>query len=51
MTFLWFIIWFFSNWIGDNAPLVFNPVNWWAGVLLFAVAVDLAGIHARGGKH
>ena len=28
-------------------PLEFDPVNWWAGLLLFAIAVDLAGIHAR----
>jgi len=47
VTFLWFIVWFFANLIGDNAPLIFDPVNWWAGLLLFAVAVDLAGIHAR----
>ena len=47
MTFLWFIVWFFANLIGDTAPLDFDPVNWWAGLLLFAIAVDLAGIHAR----
>jgi len=47
VTFLWFIVWFFANLIGDNAALVFDPVNWWAGLLLFAVALDLAGIHAR----
>ena len=47
MTFLWFIIWFFANIIGDNAPLHFDPVNGWAGTLLLAVALDLAAVHAR----
>jgi hypothetical protein len=46
MTFLWFIIWFFSNLIGDHAPLNFDPVNGWAGTFLFALALDLAGVHA-----
>jgi hypothetical protein len=41
MTFLWFILWFVFNLIGDNEPLTFDPVNFWAGALLFAVAVDL----------
>ena len=50
MTFLWFLIWFFSNLIGDNAPLTFDPVNWWAGALLFTVALDLAAVHATGAR-
>jgi hypothetical protein len=46
MTLLWFFIWFIWNLVGDEEPLIFNPVNWWAGSLLFVVAVDLAGVHA-----
>jgi hypothetical protein len=47
MTIVWFVIWLLSNVIGDNAPLRFDPVNWWAGTLILAVAIDLAGHHAR----
>jgi hypothetical protein len=42
MTLLWFFIWLISNVTGDKAVLTFNPVNWWAGTLLFAIAVDLS---------
>jgi hypothetical protein len=41
MTLLWFLIWFVANLIGDKEPLTFNPVNWWAGLLLLAIALDL----------
>jgi hypothetical protein len=47
VTLIWFVVWFIWNLVGDNEPLTFDPVNWWAGLLLFAVAVDLAGVHAR----
>ena len=51
MTLLWFFIWLVCNLVGDKEVLTFDPVNWWAGTLLFAVAVDLAGIHAfKGGR-
>jgi hypothetical protein len=50
MTLLWFIVWVICNWIGDSEPLTFDPVNVWAGFLLFAIAVDLAGIHANRGR-
>ena len=50
MTLLWFFIWLISDIVGDEEPLTFAPVNWWAGSLLFVVAVDLAGIHALKGK-
>ena len=46
MTLLWFVIWFIWNLVGDEEPLIFNPVNWWAGSLLFVVALDLARQHA-----
>jgi hypothetical protein len=45
MTLIWFVIWLVSNVAGDNAPLVFDPVNWWAGTLLLALALDLARQH------
>jgi hypothetical protein len=50
MTLLWFFIWLIWDLIGDDEPLTFAPaVNWWAGSLLFVIAVDLAGIHALKG--
>jgi hypothetical protein len=48
MTLVWFIVWFVCNLIGDEEVLTFDPVNWWAGFLLFAIAIDLAGVHASG---
>jgi hypothetical protein len=47
MTFIWFITWLISNSIGDREPLLFDPVNAWAGTLLLVVALDLAGGHTR----
>jgi len=41
MTLVWFVVWFVSNLIGDKEVLTFNPVNWWAGFLLLAIALDL----------
>jgi hypothetical protein len=49
VTFVWFIIWFAANSIGDAAPLRFDPVNIWAGTLLLAIALDLARTHAPSG--
>lgn len=46
VTLVWFIVWLIWDLVGDDEPLTFDPVNFWAGALLFAVAVDLAGIHA-----
>ena len=48
MTFLWFLIWFFANLIGDSEPILFDPVNGWAGTLLLALALDLGAHHAAG---
>lgn len=45
MTLLWFIIWFIWNLIGDEEPILLAPVNFWAGTLLFAIAVDLSKTH------
>jgi hypothetical protein len=41
MTILWFLIWFISDRIGDREALTFDPVNWWAGLLLLAAALDV----------
>ncbi|HET7568350.1 MAG TPA: hypothetical protein VFJ91_10185 [Gaiellaceae bacterium] len=51
MTFVWFVIWFVWDRVGDREPLLFDPVNVWAWTLLGAVALDLGGIHGRSGKH
>ena len=50
MTLLWFFIWLACNLVGDTEVLTFDPVNWWAGTLLFAIAVDLSAHHAVKGK-
>ena len=50
MTLVWFIVWLISNNVGDKEPLTFAPVNWWAGLLLLAVALDLGGGHAHGAR-
>ena len=50
MTLLWFFVWLIWDLVGDEEPLTFDPVNWWAGSLLFVIAVDLAGIHALQGR-
>ena len=47
MTLIWFVIWLIWNNVGDQEPLTFDPVNWWAGLLLLAVAIDLGGGHAH----
>jgi hypothetical protein len=50
VTLVWFIVWLIWNTVGDNEPLTFDPVNFWAGALLLAVAVDLAGGHRHGAR-
>jgi hypothetical protein len=46
MTLLWFFVWLIANLIGDEEGLTFDPVNFWAGWLLLALALDLAAAHA-----
>ena len=46
MTLLWFIVWLIANVVGDNESLTVDPVNWWAGTLILAVALDLSRQHA-----
>lgn len=46
MTLVWFVIWLIADLVGDEEPLVFDPVNGWAGALLAALALDLASQHA-----
>ena len=45
MTMIWFIVWLICNVIGDHEPLLFDPVNWWTGTLLAAIALDLGRQH------
>ena len=42
MTLLWFFVWLISDLIGDREALVFDPVNFWAGAFVFALAVDVS---------
>jgi hypothetical protein len=46
MTFVWFVVWLVWNVVGDREPLTFDPVNWWTGTLLLALALDLGRQHA-----
>ncbi len=46
MTIFWFIIWAIANVTGGREPLLFDPVNIWAGSLILAVAIDLSAAHA-----
>jgi hypothetical protein len=46
MTLIWFVIWLVANTVGDSESLTFDPVNLWAGSLLFALALDLGRQHA-----
>jgi hypothetical protein len=51
MTLVWFIVWLIANNIGDHERLATDPVNWWTGTLILAVALDLGKQHARGSRH
>ena len=46
MTLIWCVVWLVADVVGDQEPLTFDPVNWWAGTLLFAIALDLGRQHA-----
>jgi hypothetical protein len=46
LTLIWFVIWLIADLIGDRESLTFDPVNWWAGTLILAVALDLGRQHA-----
>jgi hypothetical protein len=48
MTFLWLIVWFIANLVGDYEPLQTDPVNVWTGTLILAIALDLGRQHASG---
>jgi hypothetical protein len=50
VTLVWFVIWLIWNTVGDTEPLEFDPVNFWAGALLFTLALDLAAHHADRGR-
>jgi hypothetical protein len=50
MTLVWFIVWLIWNLVGDREPLELDPVNFWAGWLLLAIALDLGRQHTKVGK-
>ena len=45
-TLIWLVTWFACDLVGDDEVLTFDPVNWWAGTLLLAIALDLSRQHA-----
>lgn len=50
MTLIWFVIWLVANNVGADEPLELQPVNAWTATLILAIALDLGGAHARGGR-
>jgi hypothetical protein len=50
MTLVWFVVWLIADLIGDEEPLTFDPVNFWAGALIFAIALDLGRQHVPASK-
>jgi hypothetical protein len=48
VTVVWFVIWLIADTVGGNEPLELAPVNAWMATLILAIALDLAGGHARG---
>jgi hypothetical protein len=46
MTLVWLAIWFVFDLVGDNEPLLFDPVNFWTGTLILAIALDFGSLHA-----
>lgn len=50
MTLIWLLIWFIWDLVGDNEPLLFDPVNFWTGTLILAIGIDLASLRAVPGK-
>jgi hypothetical protein len=46
VTLIWFVVWFIFDRVGDREPLLFDPVDWWAGSLLLVAALDLSRQHA-----
>ncbi len=40
MTFIWFIVWFICDRIGDRESLAFAPADWWVITLPGAIALD-----------
>ena len=47
MTLVWFVVWLVWDLVGDEEPLTFDPVNWWTGTLILAIALDLSRQHAQ----
>jgi hypothetical protein len=46
VTLIWFIVWLIADTVGDREPLIFDPVSFWAGALILAIAIDLGSHHA-----
>jgi hypothetical protein len=41
VTIVWFVVWLIADLIGDREPLLLDPVNWWTGTLILAIALDV----------
>ncbi|MDH3226320.1 MAG: hypothetical protein OEM67_04430 [Thermoleophilia bacterium] len=46
VTLIWFVVWLIADNVGEREPLIFDPVNLWAGALILAIAIDLGSHHA-----
>jgi hypothetical protein len=50
VTLIWFVVWLVADLIGDEEPLTFAPVNWWAGALILCIASTSAGSTLRASR-
>jgi len=50
VTIVWLVVWFVADRIGDREPLLFDPVNLWAGTLVLALALDVSRAGGIPGK-
>jgi hypothetical protein len=41
LTLIWFALWLIWDRVGDREQLLFEPVNFWTGALILALALDL----------
>jgi hypothetical protein len=46
LALIWFVVWLIANVVGGSEPLMFDPLNWWAGTLMLVVVLDLSRQHA-----
>jgi len=41
MTFIWLLVYVVVSSGGRHGGLLFDPINWWTGTLIFAIGADV----------